>query len=181
VSWLYNDAIVVNAEFVVGRFKLLSSPHEFDSRQRRWTARTALSVTWTTPLGLELTVEQHVVGDALSSRAWREWRTPEQTADARLTSMIQHRGFELDPLVRFGNFVRVDWRSMLGQPSLHSSAFLTLNSIDGSGLVQVSSSWHASDEWTLGAQLQGYFGANDTEYGSVPERLRLGIFLLLNL
>ena len=67
-------------------------------------------MTWTSPLGIEFTLEAIYAGNALSNKAWAEWRdVNDPRLGQQLNSLIKKRSVLQEPLVQFNGFGRVSW------------------------------------------------------------------------
>jgi hypothetical protein len=143
----------------------------------RWFNRLAAGVSWTTPLGLVLSVEQHYAGDALAASDWEDWRTATGPAAGRLGALRQDLQERQDLLTRRYGFARLAWDRALGLASLDLSAFVRRNAADGSAFWQAEAVWHADERWDLGLQHTRSTGAGDSEFGAAPTRATLGLYL----
>lgn len=143
----------------------------------RWFNRLAAGASWTTPLGLVLSVEQHHAGDALSEADWRDWRGATGSAAGRLGALRQDLQERQDLLTRRYGFARLAWDRAFGLASLDLSAFVRRNAADGSAFWQAEAVWHAGELWDLGLQHTRSTGAGDSEFGAAPVRATLALYL----
>jgi hypothetical protein len=168
------DTLVANAEWVVGHCHPLPSVGQANAG-REACAWGANNLTWTTPLGFDLTVEYQYAGDALSGEAWREWRSAD--ASANLQAVATRRALAREPLVRHGWFARVGWQDPFAIRGLSLSAMAQFNGYDGSCVSQLSVDWRNSKDWLFGGNAIGFLGGNDTEFGMQPGRFALGAYV----
>jgi hypothetical protein len=176
-SWLASDAVIVNAEWAGGRVVPLVGPSE-PTPARDWRNRTAVNVTWTTPLGLELTAEYQYAADALSSEAWREWRNADNAAaQPALARMASTRANAREPLVRSNWFMRAAWQDAFGVRGVDGSAFVQINGYDSSATWQLKVTWRLDQQWSLTGQMGGNRGNPGTEFGSIPVRSYAAVYL----
>jgi hypothetical protein len=176
MSLLLGSAVVVNMDWAVGGGRQLVGPDEPETPYN-WCNRVAANLTWTTPLGLEVTLEQQFASDALGAEAWRQWQGVNDVRLQRLGEMSTRRSFELEPLLRYGSFARVGWRDAFAVRGLELSSFVQVNNIDWSGLTQQMVVWHTQSDWSVGGQFQQFFGAANSEYGSLSTPSRFGLFV----
>jgi hypothetical protein len=177
LSLLASDAVVVNAEWSGGRHQVLPGPGE-DGDQWRWRGRGAVNVVWTTPLGLELTLERQHAGDALGREQWRRWRAVAAAPQLRqLGVLAQRRQLEQEPLVRDAWFARVSWPDAFKVRDLELAGFTLRNAYDGSALTQLAAERGFGERWRGGAFLVRYSGSRSSEFGSAPVRLQLAAYL----
>ncbi|KFE69490.1 hypothetical protein DB31_6465 [Hyalangium minutum] len=176
MSLLLGSAVVVNADWALGGCRQLGGPDE-PVTPYTWCNRVAANLTWTTPLGLEITLEQQFASDALGATAWRQWQGVSDARLRRLGEMSIQRSFELEPLLKHGSFARVGWRDAFAVRGLEISSFVQVNNIDWSGLTQQMVMWHTQSDWSVGGQFQQFFGAANSEYGSLSTPSRFSLFV----
>jgi hypothetical protein len=177
LSLLASDAVVVNAEWSGGRHQALAGPGE-DDTQWHWRNRGAVNVVWTTPLGLELTLERHYAGDALGRAQWRRWRAvtdPRQRQ--QLGAIVQRRQLEQEPLVRDAWFVRVSWPDAFKVRDLELAGFTLRNAYDGSGLTQLSAERGFGERARGGVYVAHFSGTRTSEFGNSPVHLQVAAYL----
>jgi hypothetical protein len=170
LSALLSSSVVANAEISVGRQPLLPGPGDSAEKQA-WTARSAVNITWTTPQGIDLTVENLFVGDGLNGGQASAWsRASSASAQQRYAALVEQRSDSQEPLGRFGAFARIGWRDAFAHRGLSLSAFVLADESDGSLLWQASAS-QSLGHWTLGATGGAFSGPRVSEFGSNPLRV----------
>ncbi|WP_342627777.1 hypothetical protein AAC691_17015 [Nguyenibacter vanlangensis] len=178
-SALIGDSIVVYAEAAISRFNILQGPDALTAVPEgtmagiagpvRWRARIAAGLTWTTPIGISLTLENHYTGDALSHHAWNAWRsTTNEAALDRLSLEAARRSGEEEPITCDAWFFRISDNRVFGRRGLGFSAFTFIDSQDGSTLTQMTLSQALTRHLQLTAQLGLYTGDARSDYGSGP-------------
>ncbi len=187
---LLGSSVVVDLEAAFGRFDVLQGPGGALDHQpgtegaggiggpAEWRARVAIGATWTTPVGVSLTLENDYAGDALSQRAWSAWRHQDDAALlGRLYETQAFRSAEQEPLVQEGWFVRAAADRVFDRPGLSLSAFLFIDGYDGSVL------WQGDVSQTLTRSLQatlqggGYDGGLRSEYGASTLKRYVSFYL----
>ncbi|WP_224360672.1 hypothetical protein [Hyalangium versicolor] len=176
LSLLLGQALVFNVDWAVGGCRPLGGPDE-PVPGYTWCNRIAANLTWTTPVGIELTVEQQFASDALGAEAWRQWRGITNEKQLTLLDMSDRRAFESEPLLKHGSFARAGWRDAFAVRGLDLSSFVQVNNIDWSGLTQQMVTWHLKNDWSVGGQFLQFFGGPDSQYGSSPTALRFDLFV----
>lgn len=170
LSSVLGEAVLLNAEWSGAQLPGLPAPDQVATAQA-WRNRAALNLVWTTPLGLELTLERQYAGDALDRDAWRRWRGVNSVSQAQsLGQLARRRQQEQEPLVRQAWFARLDWRDAFGQRALDLSSFVLRNNYDHSALWQTTLSRHVGEHWTLSGQWVHYSGDARSEYGASSVR-----------
>jgi hypothetical protein len=170
LSALLSSSVVANAEVSAGRQTLLPGPDD-PAQTPAWTARSAVNITWTTPQGIDLTVEDIFAGDGLDGSQAKAWsRANSAAAQQRYAALVEQRSDAQEPLGRFGAFARVGWRDAFHHSGLSLSAFVLADTTDGSLLWQASASQTLA-RWTLGATGGAFDGPRVSEFGSNPLRV----------
>lgn len=177
LSLLAGDAVVLNAEWTGARRAVLPGPGE-NAAPPAWRNRAAVNLVWTTPLGLELTLEREYAGDALDRAQWRRWRAVSDPLGLQaLGALAEHRQLEQEPMMRDSWFARLYWRDAFGVRDLALACFTLRNSYDGSALTQVSASRSFGQRWRAGVLAAAYGGDRTSQFGSVPVRRKVAAFL----
>lgn len=177
LSLLASDAVVLNAEWTGARRTALPGPGE-DEAPRAWRNRAAVNVVWTTPLGLDLTLERQYAGDALDRGQWRRWRAVGDGQGLQaLGALAERRQVEQEPMLRDAWFARLHWRDAFGVRDFELAGFTLRNSYDDSALTQVSASRSFGGRWRAGVLAAAYSGDRTSEFGSVPVRRKIAAFL----
>jgi hypothetical protein len=170
LSALLSNALVGNIEVSAGRQALLPGPDSSTQRDG-WTARSAVNITWTTPQGVDLTVENILVGDGLNAGQAAAWsRAHAAAARRRYASLVEDRSAAQEPLGRVGAFARIGWRDAFAHSGLSLAAFVLADCTDGSLLWQASAS-QSFGQWTVGATGGAFEGPAVSEFGSNPLRV----------
>jgi len=170
VSALLSNALVGNVEISAGRQAFVAGP-ENTSQKDGWTARAAVNITWTTPQGIDLTVENILVGNGLTGSQAAAWsRAQSPATQLRYAALVQERSAAQEPLGRIGAFARLGWRDAFHHPGLSLSAFVLADESDGSLLWQASAS-QSFGRWTAGTNLGAFDGPRVSEFGSNPLRV----------
>lgn len=178
LSWTATDALLFQVEWTGGqRAPVPTLNAGTTSGDERWFNRLAAGASWTTPLGLVLSLEQHYAGDALTEAEWEDWRAATGPAAGRLGALRQDLQERQDLLTRRYGFARLAWDRAFGLASLDLSAFVRRNAADGSAFWQAEAVWHADERWDLGLQHTRSTGAGDSEFGAAPTRATLGLYL----
>lgn len=176
---LIGDSVVADAELVVGRFDVLSGPDApaiFGPPQ--WRPRASIGLTWTTSLGLSLTIENDYAGDALTTSRWRAWRqTYDTLALSRLNEVASLRSAEQEPLVQDSWFLRASADRLFRRPGLSASAFAFIDSFDGSVLWQGSISQAVTRNLQATLQVGGFDGNIRSEYGASTLKRYISAYL----
>lgn len=174
---LVGNAVIINAEWAGGRVRPLVGPGQA-TPGLAWRHRAAINLTWTTPLGIELTGEYHYAGDALSRSAWHAWRNAGGVQDQlALAQIALQRAGAREPLVRSGWFMRAAWQDAFAVHGLDASAFMQSNGYDGSVAWQLKLSWRLNQRWSLIGQAGGNRGSGRSEFGSTPLQAYTGVYL----
>ncbi len=172
MSALLSHSVVGNMEISAGRQPLLPGPAATTQRDGV-TARSAVNITWTTPQGIDLTIEDIFAGDGLNAAQARAWNHANTlSAQLRYAALVEQRSAAQEPLGRFGAFARVGWRNAFHHYGLSLSAFVLADETDGSLLWQASAS-QSFGRWTVGVTGGAFDGAPVSEYGSSPLRVYL--------
>jgi len=177
LSWTANDALLLQLEWSGGRRAPVPTVDAAGPGDERWFNRLAAGASWTTPLGVVLSVEQHYAEDALAASDWEDWRTASGPAAGRLGALRQDLQERQDLLNRRYSFARLAWDRAFGLASLDLSAFVRRNTADGSAFWQAEAVWHADERWDLGLQHTRSTGAADSEFGAAPVRATLALYL----
>jgi hypothetical protein len=176
-TWLATDALIVNGEWAGGQVRPLVGPFEAPPALD-WRNRAAVNLTWTTPVGLELTTEYQYAGDALSKQAWREWRNVDSPqAQLALAQLVLQRAGAREPLVDSGWFVRAAWQDVFAVRGVDASAFTQVNAYDASGAWQIRVTWRIDQRWSLTGQAGGNTGSRASEFGSIPLQGYTSVYL----
>jgi hypothetical protein len=178
LSWTATDALLLQLEWSGGqRAPVPTLNASTASGDERWFNRVAAGASWTTPLGLVLSLEQHYAGDALTEAEWDDWRAATGPAAGQLGALRQDLQERQDLLTRRYGFARLAWDRAFGLASLDLNAFVRRNTADGSAFWQAEVVWHADERWDLGLQHTRSTGAGDSEFGAAPTRAALGLYL----
>lgn len=178
LSWTAADALLFQLEWSGGQRAPVPTLHAgTSSGDERWFNRLAAGASWTTPLGLVLSLEQHYAGDALTEADWQDWRAATGPAAGQLGALRQDLQERQDLLTRRYGFARLAWDRALGLASLDLSSFVRRNTADGSAFWQVEAVWHADARWDLGLLHTRSTGADDSEFGAAPVRATLALYL----
>lgn len=170
VSALLSNDLVGNIELSAGRQTLLPGPDSNGVRDG-WTARSAANLTWTSPQGIDVTVESIFTGDGLNARQAAAWSSAQsRAAQQRYATLVEDRSAAQEPLGRFGAFARLGWRDAFHRPGLSLSAFVLADCTDGSLLWQAAAS-QTLGRWTVGATGAAFEGPRVSEFGSTPLRV----------
>ena len=176
---LIGDALVADAELVGGRFDVLAGPQATRAAgPAEWRPRASIGLTWTTPIGISLTVENDYAGDALSPSRWRAWRqTDDPAALSRLGELEDLRGAEQEPLVQDSWFVRASTDRLFRRPGLSASAFAFIDGLDGSVLWQAELSQNVTRSLQATLQVGGTDGGIRSEYGASTLKRYISTYL----
>jgi hypothetical protein len=176
LSLLASDAVVLNAEWTGGHHQVLAGPGGGET-QRHWRNRGAVNVVWTTPLGVELTLERQYAGDALGRAQWRGWRAVTSPLQLRqLGAIAESRQLEQEPLVRDNWFVRIKWSDAFQLRDFELAGFTSRNAYDGSGLTQLSAERGFGARARAGLFVAHYSGKPASQYGRAPVRLQVATY-----
>ncbi len=170
LTHLQGDAWVLHAEWAGRRKRALAGPGEA-APPVRWTNAIAAGATWTTPLGVVLTVELHYASDALTPARWRAWQAAMTTPlAAQLGALRSARAADQEPLTRDAWFARAAWDDAFGVRDVDLAALTRINATDHSRVWQTEAHWHLNDRHSASLVVGGYAGAANSEYGSLATR-----------
>lgn len=170
VTRLVGDASVLYAEWAGGDTRPLAGPFEAP-RNERWTHSWVAGGTWTSPVGVVLTLEHQYAGDALTPDRWRAWQQVMGTPlAAQLGALRGARAGAQAPLTRNAWFARAAWDDAFGVRGIDLAAITRINATDRSRLWQTEARWHIDDRHSLAAIVGGFSGAARSEYATTSTR-----------
>ena len=132
----------------------------------------AAGVSYTLPSGLNLAAEFEYTQAGFSAADWRNWFGAGRAAAplaGELWFIRAYAGEQQQPVARRSLFLRAYWQNALVK-NLNVSAFAVADLHDGSTLAQASVDYYLSAHWTVGAIVDVYSGARQSEFGSLPQR-----------
>jgi len=170
LSALLSNALVGNVEISAGRQAFLAGP-DSAPQKTAWDARAAANITWTTPQGIDVTIENIFDGDGLTGGQAAAWsRAHTAAARQHYAALVEERSAAQEPLGRVGAFARLGWRDAFQHQGLSLSAFVLADESDGSLLWQASAS-QSFGHWTAGTNCGAFEGRRVSEFGSNPLRV----------
>jgi hypothetical protein len=130
-----------------------------------------VNITWTTPHGIDVTIESIFAGNGLNGSQAAAWsRARSRAAQQRYAALVEDTSAAQEPLGRIGAFARAGWRDAFAHQGLSLSAFVLADITDGSLLWQASAS-QSFGHWSVGATGGAFGGAPISEFGSNPLRV----------
>ncbi len=169
LSALLSHDLVGNIELSAGPQTPRPGPDGSEAR-RSWTAHAAVNLTWTTPQGIDLTVESIFAGNGLTARQAAAWSSARSlAAQQRYAALAEDTSAAQEPLGQVGAFARAGWRDAFAQPGLSLSAFVLADITDGSLLWQAAAS-QSFGHWRVSAAAGSFDGPRVSEFGSNPLR-----------
>jgi hypothetical protein len=133
----------------------------------------AAGLSYTTQAGINLAIEFEYTQAGFSAADWRHWFSAGRAGGGALAGELWfirgYAGEQQEPVARQGFFLRAYWQNALVK-NLTLSAFVIHDVHDGSFLAQGSADYYLSPRWSLGAIIDAYGGARQSDFGSVPQR-----------
>jgi hypothetical protein len=131
----------------------------------------AAGLSYTTRAGVNMAIEFDYHQAGFSNRDWRNWFAAGRAPNAPAGELWFIRGFageQQEPIARAGLFLRAYWQNAFVK-NLTVSGFV-LCDFHGSVVAQGSADYYLSPRWTLGAIVDIYGGARQSDFGSLPQR-----------
>jgi hypothetical protein len=144
------------------------------SSHERFQNELSLGVSYTTENRITFNLEYHLSQPAFTRADWSNWFASGygHGAASPITRQLWYfRNYALDqqdPISRQSAFLRADWVDAF-IPKLELTGFVNVDAYDGSGLLQVTADYYLSDTWTVGALVMTNFGAERSDFGSLPQ------------
>lgn len=176
LSYTASDSLILQMEWSGGRRAALPAAGQAQG-EAGWFNRLAVGGSWTSPVGLVLTLEHHYAGDALSEADWNAWRGVQGSGARALGELRRGVTERQDLLVRHYWFGRAAWDRAFGVEPLELSAFVRRNAYDHSSMLQVEGTWHVSDRLDVSAMFNRMIGSDSSEFGASPVRSALAVYL----
>ena len=139
---------------------------------RAFSNDLAAGLSYTTQAGINLAMEFDYHQAGFSNRDWRNWFGAGGRGELVAGELWFIRGFageEQEPTARAGLFLRAYWQNAFIK-NLTLSSFAVFDLRDGSSVAQASADYYLSPRWTVGAIVDAYGGARDSDFGSLPQR-----------
>ncbi len=174
------DAWLVHGEWLAGRRETLvgeAAPGLFPGRDgERVIHQAVLGVSHTTGGNLTITAEYHHNGAGLDGGDWGRWFAAGRGASAgvrgdlwAVRSLARDRQ---EPLSRHHAFLRVQQPEFL-TPDLTLAALANVDLVTGSLLAQGELGYALDAATTLALRVSRSFGADDSQFGSIPRAATL--------
>ena len=145
-----------------------------ESSQMSFQNELSLGVSYTTESRVTFNLEYHLNQSAFTHADWNNWfasgygRSGKSPLALQLWYLRSYALDQQDPISRHSAFLRADWVDAF-IPKLELTGFVNADTCDGSGLLQVTADYYFSDNWTVGAVVMTNFGAERSDFGSLPQ------------
>jgi hypothetical protein len=138
----------------------------------------SIGLSYTTETRITFNLEYHFNQAGFTRADWRNWFAAGSThpfASPVAGELWYLRDYALDQqeqISRHFVFLRADWVDAF-IPRLELSGFVSTDTADGSGLLQLSADYYLSDHWTVGGLIATNYGSARSDFGSLPEAANL--------
>ena len=134
----------------------------------------AIGASYATEANITFNLEYHFYQPGFSRQDWNNWFAPgagTSGASGIASTLWYIRSYSADqevPTSRHSVFLRANWVDAF-VPYLDLTAIANVSLIDGSGFVQANADYYLSQHWTIGGLGSFTFGAQRSEFGSLPQ------------
>jgi len=146
-----------------------------EDSNRSFQSEVSLGAAYTTETKITFNLEYHFNQAGFSRQDWNNWFAAGRGSRSIASELWFIRGYASDqqqPISRHSIFLRFDWVDAL-VPRLELAGFINTDLYDGSGLLQLSADYYASDAWTVGGLVTANLGTSRSDFGSLPQAWNL--------
>jgi hypothetical protein len=140
---------------------------------RNFANDLAIGASYATKIGINLDFEFDYHQAGFSSADWRNWfdatrGNPDPFLPGELWFLRGYAADQQEPMAQHSLFLRADWQHAFVR-DLALTGFVDTDVHDGSGLAQFTADYYLSEQWTVGALTDIYYGRRRSDFGSLPQ------------